>query len=162
MNLDTQIQLLIDDAPQDGITPKVVAAIAPGLKLLAEKLHHLQYYIVQSLEQEWVVTTLRSRDEPDQEKRVIYAFPTLEDVATASDATDIDPELIAVPIPITLILFQLIALETIDSIIFFEMPGDTTNGIEIRREDMQRLVQVQLQQSPLSNTPSNHIPPNIA
>ncbi|PPS41278.1 hypothetical protein [Chroococcidiopsis sp. TS-821] len=159
MNLDTQIQLLIDDAPQDGITPKVVAAIAPGLKLLAEKLHHLQYYIVQSLEQEWVVTTLRSRDELHQEKRVVYAFPTLEDVATAAD---IDPQLIAVPVPITVILFQLIALETVDSIIFFERPGDTTNGVEIRREDMQRLVQVQLQQSSLSNTPSNHIPPDIA
>ncbi len=28
MNLDEQIQLLIDDAPQDGVTPRIVAAIA--------------------------------------------------------------------------------------------------------------------------------------
>lgn len=158
MNLDQQVQLLINDAPQDGITPKVVAAIAPGLKLLAERLRHLQYYIVQSLEQEWVVTTLRSRDEVHDEKRVVYAFPILEDVV----ASEIDPQLVAIPIPVTLILFQLIALETVDSIIFFETPGDTTNGIEIRREDMQRLVQLQLQQSSLSNTSFNNIPPDIA
>lgn len=162
MNLDTQIQLLIDDAPQDGITPKVVAAIAPGLKLLAERLRHLQYYILQSLEQDWVVTTIHSRNELHQEKCVVYAFPTLEDVAAASDATEIDPQMIAVPIPVTLILFQLIALETVDSIIFFEAPGDLTNGIEIRREDMQHLIQVQLQQSSLSNTAPNYIPPDIA
>ncbi|PIG90537.1 hypothetical protein [Gloeocapsopsis sp. IPPAS B-1203] len=158
MSLDKQIQLLINDAPQDGITPKVVAAIAPGLKLLAERLGHLQYYILQSLEQEWVVTTLRSRDELHHEKRVVYAFPTLKDVV----ASELEPQLIAIPIPVTLILFQLIALETVDSIIFFETPGDTTNGIEIRREDMQRLIQLQLQQSSLSNTPSNYIPPDIA
>jgi hypothetical protein len=158
MNLDKQIQLLINDAPQDGITPNVVAAIAPGLKLLAQRLGHLQYYILQSLEQEWVVTTLRSRDQLHHEKRVVYAFPTLEDVV----ASELDPQLIAIPIPITLILFQLIALETVDSIIFFETPGDTTNGIEILREDMQRLIQLQLQQSSLSNTPSHNIPPDIA
>jgi len=158
MNLDKQVQLLIDDAPQDGITPKIVAAIAPGLKLLAERLSHLQYYILQSLEQEWVVTTLRSRDEIHHEKCVIYAFPTLEDVVVS----ELEPQLIAVPIPVTLILFQLIALETVDSVIFFETPGDTTNGIEILREDMQRLIQLQLQQSSLSHTLPNNIPPDIA
>ena len=30
MDLDKQIQLLINDAPQDGVTPGVVAAIGPA------------------------------------------------------------------------------------------------------------------------------------
>lgn len=144
MNLDTQIQRLIDDAPQDGITPRVVAAIAPGLKLLAQKLHHFQYFILQSLEQDWIITTLSNRDEPNVEKQVIYAFPTLQDVA-AGYGTEIDPQAIAVPIPVTHILFQLMALEGVDSLVFFENPGDLSKGVEIRREDIQHLIQVQLQ-----------------
>lgn len=155
MNLDTQIQTLIDDAPQDGITPRIVAAIAPGLKLLAEKLHHSEYFILQSLEQDWVVTTLTNRDDPDLEKQVIYAFPTLQDVAVGY-GTEIDPQAIALPIPVTHILFQLVALEGVDSLVFFESPGDLSQGIEIRREDIQHLIQVQLQQSPAN------IPPDIA
>ena len=153
MDLDEQIQSLIDNAPQDGITPGIVAAIAPGLKLLAKQLRHSQYYILQNFEQDWVLTTLSNRVNPALEKRVIYAFSTIQDVSGGS-AAGLDPEVIAVPIPVTQILFQLIALETVDSIIFFETPGDLTTGIEIRREDLEKLIQVQLKQ--------NSLPPDIA
>lgn len=161
MNLDEQIQLLIDDAPQDGVTPRVVAAIAPGLKLLAQKLRRSQYYILQSLANEWVVTTLSNRANLDVEKLVIYAFPTLQNIPVVS-STGFDADLIAVLLPVTHILFQLTALETVNSIIFFES-GDLTNGIEIRREDIQDLIQLQLKQNP--PTPSNYpiqLPPDIA
>lgn len=161
MNLDKQIQLLIDDAPQDGITPQVVVEIAPVLKLLAEQLRHFQYYILQNLEQQWVLTTLTNRAKPNVEKRVIYAFPTLQDVSVAS-TTGIDPNVIAVPIPVTHILFQLTALETVDSIVFLETPGDLNNGIEVRREDLQNLIQVQLKQNSPPNATRNQIPPDIA
>lgn len=160
MNLDEQIQLLIDDAPQDGVTPRVMAAIAPGLKLLAQKLRRSQYYILQSLANEWVVTTLSNRANREVEKLVIYAFPTLQDIPVVSN-TGFDADLIAVLLPVTHILFQLTALETVNSIIFFES-GDLTNGIEIRREDIQDLIQLQLKQPP---TPSNYpsqLPPDIA
>lgn len=160
MNLDKQIQSLIDNAPQDGITPQVVAAIAPGLKLLAGRLRHSQYYILQNFDQDWVLTTLSNRANPGVEKRVIYAFPTLQDVPASSD---LDPQVIAVPIPITHILFQLVALETVDSTIFFETPGDLTTGTEVRREDIQNLIQVQLQQN--SSSPivfPSQLPPDIA
>lgn len=159
MNLDMQIQTLIDEAPQDGVTPRVVAAIAPGLKLLAENLAHLEYYILQTLEQDWIVTTLSSRDDSGIEKRVIYAFPTLQDVA-AGYGSDVDPQAIASAMPVTHILFQLAALEGVDSIIFFETSGNLSQGIEIRRKDIQHLIQVQLQQ-PSSNT-STVLPPDIA
>lgn len=162
MDLDTQIKLLIDNAPQDGTTPRIVEAIAPAIKLLARKLRHKEYYILQSIDAEWVMTILSNRDHPDEEKRVIYAYPTLEDVSAGSGA-EIDPQMIAVPIPITHILFQLIALE-IDSIVFFETPGDLNTGIEIYRADIQNLIQLQLQQDnavPNTSFPQQ-VPPDIA
>ena len=162
MNLDKQIQLLIENAPEDGITPRVVAAIAPGLKLLAGKLRHLQYYILQSLDERWVLTTLSNRANPELEKRVLYAWAALKDISAVS-AAGLDPQVIAVPIPVTHILFQMIALETVDSIIFLETPGDVTTGIEIRREDIQNLIQVQLKQNSFSPIASpSQLPPDIA
>ncbi|KJH72186.1 hypothetical protein [Aliterella atlantica] len=153
MNLDRQIQSLIDDAPDDGITPRIVNAIAPGLKQLAAKLRHEQYYIVQSLEGEWVVTTISDRQKPKIQRCVIYAFPTLQDIPKTTDT-----QLIAVPIAVTHILFQLLSLETVDSIVFLEIPGDANTGYEIKRADMQKLVQVQLNPKSLFN----QIPPDIA
>lgn len=153
MNLDRQIQSLIDDAPDDGITPRIVKAIAPGLKQLATKLRHKQYYIVQSLDGDWVVTTISDRQKPKLEQRVIYAFPTLQDIPKNTA----DSQLIAVPIAVTHLLFQLLALE-IDSVIFLEIPGDANTGYEIKRTDMQKLVQVQLK----PKSPFNQIPPDIA
>ncbi len=154
MNLDRQIQSLIDDAPDDGITPHIVNAIAPGLKQLAAKLHHQQYFIVQSFEGDWVVTTISDRQKPKIEQRVIYAFPTLQDIPKNT----VDSQLIAVPMPVTHILFQLLALETVDSIVFLEIPGDANAGYEIKRADIQKLVQVQLK----PKSPFNQIPPDLA
>ena len=189
MDLNKQIQVLIDDAPQDGVTPQIVAAIAPGLKLLAAKLRHLQYYILQSyaanvaeagespaaLEENyaanvaeagespaaWVVTTLSDRANSKITKQVIYAFPTLKD-ASAVSLAELEPQVVAQAIPVANILFQLFALETVDSIIFFETPGDLNTGIEIRRADLQSLIQFQLQQFSEPSIRPSQIPPDIA
>jgi hypothetical protein len=157
MDLQAQIQLLIDNAPQDGITPQIVAAIAPVLSAIASSLRHPQYYILQHLESGWVLTTLSNRTNPDLEKRVIYAFPTLQDVPSSASA-GLDPQIIAAPLPVTHILFQLVALEPVDSIVFFETPGISNNGVEIQRSELQNLIQQQLQQ----HRSSSQIPPNIA
>ncbi len=162
MNLDEQIQLLIDNAPQDGVTPQAIAVIAPGLKLLAGRLRHSQYYILQNFEQDWVLTTLSHRSAPGIEKRVIYGFPTLQDVSASSTA-GLDPQVIAVPIPVTHILFQMFALETVDSTIFFDTPGELSTGIEVRRKDIQNLIQVHLKQNPSAAIASpTQLPPDIA
>lgn len=155
MDLDKQVQLLIDNAPQYGVMSQVMIAISPVLKLLAGKLRH-QYYILQKLDNSWVSTVL-SRTNPDLEKCVIYAFPALQDILGVSD-----PQVIAVPLPVTHILFQLLALETVDGIVFLES-GDSTTGIEVRREDVQNLIQVQLKQtSSAPITPASQLPPDIA
>lgn len=154
MNLDRQIQLLIDDAPNDGVTPNLIKAIAPGLKQLAANLRHEQYYIVQSLDADWLVTTITNSK---LEKRVIYAFPTLQDSFASSSAEDA-AQLIALPIPVTHILFQLVALETVDSIVFLEDPKIANAGYEVKRQDIQKLIKVQIK----PQSPFNQIPPDIA
>ncbi|HEY9730105.1 MAG TPA: hypothetical protein V6D50_26975 [Chroococcales cyanobacterium] len=161
MDLEQQIHALIEQAPPDGTTPKLVEAIAPVLTLLANQLRHLDYYILQTLDHGWIVTTLSNRAQPEVEKNVIYAFPTLKDAADFQSVSD--PEIIALPVPVTHILFQMLALDTVNSTVFFDTPGNLTAGTEVRREDLQHLLQTQLQQT-LSiprSYPSN-LPPDIA
>ncbi|UBF29399.1 hypothetical protein K9N68_17115 [Kovacikia minuta CCNUW1] len=159
MDLDQQIQALIKNAPQDGTTPTLVEAIAPVLMDLAAQLRHLEYYIPQTLEQDWAITTLESRSDPPVEKTVIYAYPTLKDVAQSPYPIQ-DPQMIALPVPVTHILFQMLAMEAVDSTIFFEVPGNVINGTEIQREQLTQLIQFHLsnQQTGTGST----LPPNIA
>lgn len=161
MDLDQQIQVLIANAPQDGTTPRMVEVIAPVLTLLARQLKHLEYHILQTLDQGWVVTTLSNRAQPEVEKNVIYAFSTLQDAANFQSTWD--PEIMATAIPVTHILFQLLAIKTVNSIVFFDTPGNLVTGTEVRRDDLQQLVQRQLQQTPLvpRSYPSN-LPPDMA
>ena len=157
MNLRKQIELLINNAPRDGITPHLVSAIAPVLIAIAKKLRHSQYYIVQNSEQGWVLTTLSNRANPGWEKSVIYAFPTIQDVSLISYA-GLDPQMLAKIVPVTHILFQLVALEPVDSVVFLETPGNTTHTVEIQRTELQDLVQQRLKQ----HQKGKQIPPDIA
>ncbi|TAD78706.1 MAG: hypothetical protein EA001_06490 [Oscillatoriales cyanobacterium] len=171
MDLDSQIQLLLDNAPQDGQTPEIVAAIAPALIYFANQLSREDYYILQTLNGDWVRVTLGNRREQGVEKNVIYAFPTLQDAARGPMPVK-DPNIMAAPFPVTHILFQLMALESVDSIVFFDLPGDLMQGIEVGREAFQETVrnlfsQVQQWQegesipNPLGNFPSG-IPADFA
>ncbi len=162
MNLDQQIQLLIENAPQDGQTPKIVAAIAPALKLLSQRLRHESYYIVQNLDGRWLTTTLSNRAQPGVEKVVIYAFPTLSD-ATTGPLTPQTGSCVAAKFPVTHILFQMMALNSVDSLVFFETPNELTKAIEVSRQDIQNLVQNQLRkQLGIPEPKSGSIPPNLA
>lgn len=160
--IQLQLQELIANAPPDGVTPKVMEdAIAPILQVFAERLQHLEYYILQTLDQGWVLTTLSNRAKPEQEKKVIYAFPTQKD-ALAFQGTA-NSEVTAIAIPVTHILFQMFALHQVDSTVFMETPGNLSTGREIQRSDLQQLVQKQLQALgfvPKMNT--GNIPPNMA
>ena len=161
MDLDQQIQVLIDNAPSDGTTPKIMEAIAPVLQLVASQLKHLEYYILQTLDEDWVLTTLSNRAQPEIQKNVIYAFPSLKDAADFQSVSD--PHILATPVPVTHILFQMLALETVTSIVFFDTPGNLAAGTEVRRDELQRLIQTQLRhsQSVPRSYPSN-LPPDIA
>jgi hypothetical protein len=158
MDLDEQINQLIHDAPPDGVTPGLVQVIAPALKELATQLRHLQYYIAQTIDGNWAITVLNQESNADTTKQVIYAFPTLKDVSLSPYPMK-DPHMIAVPLPTTHILFQMMALDTIDSVIFFDVPGNVMTGIEIRRDDVQTIIQTQLRQIQPSGS---GLPPDVA
>lgn len=158
MELEQQITLLIKNAPADGVTSKVMeVAIAPILKAFASQLKHLEYYVLQTIDGGWVLTTLSNRAQQLLEKNVIYAFPTLKDAASFQGTSD--PQVIASPIPVTHILFQMFALEKVDSIVFVETPNKLSAGVEVRRADLQKLIQAQLEQFRVK--PDN-LPPDIA
>lgn len=156
MDIDQQIKALIENAPQDGSTPNMMEAIAPALKIIAGKLKHTQYYVLQNLDQQWVMTTLNHRSDTSLSKNVIYAFPTLKDVAQGPFTLN-DPQILALPVPIINILFQMMAMKPVDSVVFFESSGDIKNGTEVSRKDLQGLVQVYLQKSQTVG-----VPPNLA
>lgn len=157
MNVDQQIQALIDQAPQYGVSPAEVKTIAPALKALAQQLQHPQYYIPQTSEQGWLMTTLSHRTQPQLTKNVVYAFPNLKAVSASAHVPK-DPMLIALPIPTTHILFQMLAMKPLDSIVFFETSDNLQSGTEISRTNLQDLIQeiVQLQRS------SSRLPKDIA
>jgi non-ribosomal peptide synthetase component E (peptide arylation enzyme) len=156
MDLEQQLAILVNNAPQDGVTPRVIEqGVAPVLKVFAQQLQHLEYYVIQTLDQGWVLTTLSNRATPNLAKKVIYAFSTLKDAYNFQGKSN--PEVIAVLIPVTHILFQLFAMKQVDSIVFMERPGDLSTGKEVLCSDLQKLVNHQLQQfqNSLSNIPSN-------
>jgi hypothetical protein len=160
MDLDQQIQSLIEKAPPDGSTPQILEAIAPALLLLAEQLKHLEYSILQTFEQSWAITVLTNLKRPGREKSVIYAYPSLKD---ASRAVPVGDRVQPVLLPVTHILFQMMALESLDSIVFFEIPGNLDVGTEVTREQVQKLIGVYLQQyRSASKSNSTNLPPDIA
>jgi hypothetical protein len=162
MNLDQQIEILVKNAPQDGVTPTVIAeAIAPVLKIFAQQLKHLEYYILQTFQKNWVVTTLQNKATPNMEKKVIYAFTTLQD-AKAFQGTA-DPNIIATSMPVTHIIFQLFAMKQVDSLVLMEQAGNLTMGAEVHQQDLQQAIQSQLQKFTQAQAQkSTNIPPNFA
>lgn len=146
MDIDQQLEQLIVEAPPDRGMPKVIEfAIAPILKVIAQKLQHQDYYILQNAEENWQVTTLRHRQDQNLTKRVIYGFPTLEDAGTFAQHSD-DPQLMALPVPVTHILFELLAFDQVDSVIFFDHSGNYDNGTEIPREKLHQSIREKLKQ----------------
>lgn len=149
MELEQQLTVLIKEAADYNVAPVVIEqAIAPVIKLFAEQLHYLQYYVLQNLDLDWVLTTI-SNPQIQQEKQVIYAFVSVQDAATFQ--RKINPDLIASPIPIAQLLFRLFSLQQVDSIIFLENSQNLNQGIEVKRSHLTDLIKQQLQQ--LSSPP---------
>ncbi len=153
MTLEQQLQVIIDDAANYGIPSSVVeSAIAPVLKVFAEQLQHLEYYVLQNLAEDWVLTTI-TNPQLQQSKKVIYAFISVQDAATFQGTANAD--LIAMPIDVVQLLFRLFSLQEVDSIIFLENSLNLNHGVEIERDRLSQLIRQQIEQL-------GKIPPNIA
>ena len=152
MTLAQQLQVLIEDAAQYNVAPIVMEkAIAPVFQGVAQQLQHLEYYVCQNLQADWVISVISDRKSSKLEKKVIYAFTTVKDAKNFQLSKDSD--VIAISLPTIEILFRLFSLEQIDSIIFFNRSGNTTEGIEVKCRDLQHLIKQQLWQ--LTTTPSD-------
>lgn len=157
MTLEQQLQLIIDDATNYGVPSVVVEqAIAPAIRSFAEKLQNLEYYILQNLENEWVLTTI-AHPQLQQEKRVIYAFASVRDAASfqSNFQGKADPNLIATPISVVQLLFRLFSLQQVDSIIVLDNSQNLNYGVEIERSHLSQSIKQQIERLPKT-------PPNIA
>jgi hypothetical protein len=154
MNLDRQIQVLIEDAP-DIASQMSVAAIAPVLQELAATLPSTEYYVCQSRAGEWEISTLRHRQQPNLEIQAIYAFAQIEDIASVNRG-ELKSES-AAKIPIVQLLFQMLAIPTLDRLIFFNNSQRLDRGQEIHRSQLLSLIADRLKS--IDTKPS--LPPDV-
>jgi len=153
MTLEQQLQLIIDDAANHGVPPVVIEkAIAPILKSFANRLQKLEYYVLQNIENEWVLTTI-TNPQLQQDKRVIYAFASVRDAASFQGKAN--PDLVATPISVVQLLFRLFSLQQVDSIIFLDDPQNLNRGVEIQRRQLSQSIKQKIELL-------RKIPPNIA
>ncbi|WAS06010.1 hypothetical protein LQF76_03715 [Gloeomargaritales cyanobacterium VI4D9] len=149
MELEQQLQKLIDEAPQGDNTAQLVRVIGPLLLNIAQNFRHKQYYIVQTLDKRWQTSIWANQD--GAERTILYAYCTLQD-ATDSIPMPKDPWLMALPVPVVQIIFQLLGMEPVESVIFWEEAGPKL-GAELKRSDLQLWVQNHLLQ--LSGPPAD-------
>ena len=148
MELKQQLQVLVDEAAEHGIAPAIIEnAIAPVFEVVARQLQHLEYYVLQNLSEDWVISVINNGD---REKKVIYAFTTVRDAKLKIGQ---ESDIVAISLPVVQILFRLFSVGQIDSIIFFDRSANTSGGVELKRRDLQNSLQQQLQQ--LKATPSD-------
>ncbi len=153
MNLDRQIQSLIDGAP-DLESRSSVMAIAPILQQFAATLPQSEYYISQSPQGEWAVTTLQHRQQ-NVEIRVVYAFNKIRDLQKF-EAGGLNLGA-AVKIPIVQLLFDLLAFTEIDRIIFLTNSNDLDRGREVTRQELAEAIVKEIQNS----ANRSQLPPDV-
>jgi len=142
MNLDQQLRNLINEAPEYGVPAIIMEhGVIPVISAYAHQLDYSKYYLRQTLENNLVLTILGTDKHPEVEKRVIYAFPTVEDAAKFPDTKINDANVIAQEIPVSQILFQMFTMKEVDSVIFVEKPENYQQSKEIFCNKLQSAIQ---------------------
>lgn len=162
MNIDKQLEILINEAPEYGVPEEIMKkAVVPVLKFFASQHEHTDYFVLHTRDRHWIVTTLSSRKQPQITKRVIYGFATRKDATSFQGI--VNPNIHIVPLPITHLLFQMFAVAQVDSIILMDTPNNTMEGTEIERANLENMIQQQLRRAkPDLYSKSGKIPPNLA
>jgi hypothetical protein len=141
MDIPAQVQALINEAPPDDVMQEGIQVVAEVLGQVASGLGHLQYYILQNFENQWQVTTLEHRTQPDLQKTVLYVYGHLADATRMGQSTD----LIAVPVQTVPLLFQFFSFAQVDSLLFVDEANQPDQMKELSRADLQAVVQASLQ-----------------
>lgn len=142
MDLDQQLINLINEAPEYGV-PSIIMeeGVIPVISAYAHQLDHTSYYLRQNLENNLVLTILGSDKNPDIEKKVLYAFPSVKDASEFPDSKANDSDLVAQEVPVSQILFQMFTMKEVDSVIFVEKPENYQQSKEIYCEKLQIAIQ---------------------
>ncbi len=141
MDIPAQVQALIDEAPGDDVMQEGIQIVAEVLGQVASGLGHLQYYVLQNFENQWQVTTLEHRAQPDLQKTVLYVYGHLADATRVGQSA----ELLAVPIQTVQLLFQFFSFAQVDSLLFADEANQPDKIKELSRADLQAVVQASLQ-----------------
>ncbi len=158
MDIDQQLQDLIEGAPAEADLKQAIRTVSPVIQAIAKQLNHSEYYILQSVNKQWLQATVAHKDNPTQPKKVIYAYPSLS-AAAGDKLAKSNPGLMALPVPVARLLFQLPSIDPVDSLIFLETDA-RDQAVEVRRTDLKNLFQSQLTQSIKLQVPQ--VPPNLA
>jgi hypothetical protein len=167
MNIEKQLQIIANDAPGYGVSVKIMEqAVNPVLKFFAIQHKQTDYFVLHTSDRHWIITTLNNRKQPQITKRVVYGFVSRQDARNFQDTVDsssVNPPIDIVSLPITHLFFQMFAIRQVDSIILMDNPNNKTQGIEIQREDIEKMIKKQLQQvTPNLSLKDQNIPPNLA
>jgi hypothetical protein len=131
MDPQDDLDVLIREASQYGIPPEAMRAIAPVLLRFSAPLPASTYWIPCDAEGQWLLTTLRQSGDAAVQKQVVFAYATAE---AAQQETGQSEAVAVLPL-----LVQLIALEPVDSLVFYDR-ADSEQGVEIRRAALLRAI----------------------
>ncbi len=156
MNLDQQLQSLVKEAPNYGVPTVIMQnGVIPVINVFAKQLKYSQYYLRQTLDDNLLLTILGSEENPEIEKKVIYAFPSVKDATEFSDSQIDDHKLVAEALPVTQILFQMFTMKGVDSVIFLDQPQDYQQSKEIYCHKLQLAIKQNLSNLVNANPPTN-------
>ncbi len=156
MTLNQQLQNLVEEAPNYGVPAIIMEnGVIPVISAFAQQLNYSQYYLRQTLDSNLLLTILASKQNPEVEKKVIYAFPTIQDAKDFPDSTINESEIMAQQLPITQILFQMFTMKGVDSIIFLDLPNDYQQSQEIYCHKLQSAIKQNLSNLVNTDSPSN-------
>lgn len=155
MTIDQQLQNLIENAPPGASLEEAIQVVSPVIRNVARQLQHLEYYILQTVNGQWLQATIAHKDNPAQPKQVIYAYASLSSAAKDKLAAS-NPNLMAIPVPVAQLLFQLPSISPVDSLIFLETEA-RDQAIEVRRDDIKTMFY-----NRLSQQAKPQVPPNMA
>jgi hypothetical protein len=131
MDPQDDLDALIREASQYGVPPEAMRAIAPVLLHFSARLPATTYWIPCDGEGQWQLTTLEQTGEASVQKRVVFAYASAE---AAQQETGQSESVAVLPL-----LVQFIALEPVDSLVFFDR-ADSEQGIEIQRAALLRAI----------------------
>ncbi|MBD2393713.1 hypothetical protein VKI21_14880 [Cyanobacterium aponinum UTEX 3222] len=158
MNLDQQLQNLIQEAPNYGVPAVIMEnGVIPIINAFAQQLGHQEYYLRQTLDNNLVLTILGSDQHPELEKKVIYAFPSVQSAAQFPDSKIDSPDIVAQQVPVSQILFQMFTMKGVDSVIFVDEPNQYQQSKEVYCDKLQSAIRQNLSNLINSATSPNRL-----